>query len=361
MFTRILNSNANARVRKKIVIDPSSQSDVTFIIPVFDQEEIIYKHLQSICENALLSFELTIVNDASTDDTNSEILRFLNQYNWGASRCTQVNYFETVWPWFETKCDDFAIRAANSRYILEIQADMLIRQRGFDKKLLELLESESDIFALSARGVHSFSDLYSEILNPHKADRIFHLKILKRIKFKLRYVVKSRMQEKKGSQYSNKIGEQDTHTSNAVIDEIFPYHFQGPSSGRAGFLGPLIENLPYLGTNEFLEAIKNNSGRIWFGETIMRGPLIIDREKYLKVGGFNTEQFFLGNDDHDLNIRIKEFGYKVGFTPIAFASPLQLGNSRKKSKTLSRIWRKIHRITRQKEMHHSALLEYFRK
>lgn len=343
------------------MIETSSHSEVTFVIPVFDQEEIIYKHLQSICENASLSFELTIINDASTDETNSEILRFLNQYNWVTSRCTQVSYFETVWPWFETKCDDFAIRAASSRYIVEIQADMLIRQRGFDKKLLELIESDSDIFALSARGVHLFSDLYSEIVNPDKADRIFHLKILKRIEYKLRYVVKSLIQAIKRSQKPSETGAQDSHKPHAAIDEIFPDDFQMLRSGRAGFLGPLIENLPYSGTNEFLEAVKGRFGTIWFGETIMRGPLIIDREKYLKVGGFNTEQFFLGNDDHDLNMRIQEFGYKVGFTPIAFASPLQLGNSRKKSKALSRIWRKIHRIARQKELHRSVLREYFRK
>ena len=70
--------------------------------------------------------------------------------------------------------------------------------------------------------------------------------------------------------------------------------------------------------------------RIWLGETVMRGPLLIDRQKFNKLGGFDTRRFFLGYDDHDLALRgFNEFGYRCGFVPVSFYSPLKAGTTRK--------------------------------
>lgn len=358
MLARILNTNRNARIRDTLELDSSSTPEISVVIPVFNQEEIIYKHLQSLCENMVLQFELLILNDASTDKTSSEIRKLLKNFNWSKSTCVSVKFFENVWPWFETKCDDFAIRAAQSDYILELQADMLIREKGFDQKLLQLLKSDPLHFALSARGVHKFRDLEHEFKEPKQRMKLIRIQFLSLIYYKINYMLgKNRDSTDMSHNFQPK--EVKSQTSKSRLAEIFPDPQQLSKSGRAGFLGTHIECLPYEGTNETVEEIRAHSGNIWLGETIMRGPLILDREKYLKTGGFKINQFFLGNDDHDLNLRIRDYGFKVGFTPIQFASPLVLGNSRKKSTLGSRMWRKIHRSARKKNLSESALNKYF--
>ncbi len=305
-----------------------------------------------------LPFELIIINDSSTDKSSIEIYKFLAQYNWIDSTCVRVIFFENLWPWFETKCDDFAIRTAESDYILEIQADMLIREKGFDEKLLQLLKSDPLNFALSARGVHKFRDLKNEFIQPERINAFKKIALFNLIYYKVKYMLKRELRFTNfASDVELKVAKSESTESKKA--EIFPDFQQLTNSGRAGFLGTHIECLPYEGTNETVEEIQSQSRKIWLGETIMRGPLILDRAKYLMTGGFKTDQFFLGNDDHDLNLRIKDYGFKVGFTPIQFASPLVLGNSRRKSKLTSRIWRQVHRFARRKYLSESALYKFF--
>ena len=62
----------------------------------------------------------------------------------------------------------------------------------------------------------------------------------------------------------------------------------------------------------------------------MRGPLLVDKKKYLEVGGFDSERFFLGYDDHDLAMRAWNLkGYRSGYVPVGFLSPLADGATRK--------------------------------
>ncbi len=361
LLTRILNWAGNARIQEFINVNESLDSEISVVMPIFDQEQIVYKHLMSLCDNMVEPFELIVIDDASTDTTYSEIIRFLGKYNWKESSCVRIYFVANLWPWFETRCDDYAIRLASSKYVLEIQADMLIREMGFDRKLIELLKSDSSNFALSARGVHTFTELNDELDNQNRGTRVMDFPLFRKIYFKLIYVKNKYLSQ---NLISKKIGEAEYEKSMESVSrfaEIFPDINEFSNSGRAGFLGTHIESLPYSGTNDTLVKVRANSGRIWYGETVMRGPLILDRDKYLELGGFNTEQFFLGNDDHDLNLRIRDYGYKVGFTPIEFASPLTLGNSRKKPKLTSKIWRRVHRFARRKKLLRSALFKFLGK
>jgi GT2 family glycosyltransferase len=108
--------------------------------------------------------------------------------------------------------------------------------------------------------------------------------------------------------------------------------------------------------------LKKYSGQIWFGESVMRGPLILDVEKYIEIGGLNTKAFFQGNDDHDLSLRAIRKGWRVGFTPIHYSSPLSLGIARRKRKLKSKLWSKLNKRIRTKYFVSSALfVEAFKK
>jgi hypothetical protein len=91
--------------------------------------------------------------------------------------------------------------------------------------------------------------------------------------------------------------------------------------GEAGRLGNQIEwNLDEKILSECY---------IYVGQTIMRGPLAIQRRKYLELGGFKTDAFFQAYDDHDFVLRgFFEKQYRVGFVPINFSSPISDGSAR---------------------------------
>ena len=139
------------------------------------------------------------------------------------------------------------------------------------------------------------------------------------------------------------------------LQRIFPASNSRSPQDEAGFIGKFIDLIPYDQFDAFTEQIEARFNQIWFGETIMRGPLIFSKMDYLAEGGFNVDAFFQGNDDHDIFVRIKQKGKLVGFTPIHFSSPIYLGNARQKRKIRSKIWSKFHRFARRNGLLQSAL------
>jgi hypothetical protein len=282
------------------------------------------------------------------------VLEFISEIKNGANtnyvKTIAVSFFETRIPWYETKCDDFGISVAKSNFIIEIQADMKIKEKDFDQKLLKILSTDDALFAISGRGTHKISELSSSSeqrwKSLEKAYFLFRRQMsIKRFLYKLVSLNSPATSIKKSKEI----------TSNKdLISEIFPSPQAFENNGRAGFLGTLIEKVPYDGDNLYTRQTESNSGKIWIGETVMRGPLLLRKDYYKKIGGFNTKAFFLGNDDHDLFIRAKDFGLKVGYSPIVFASPLNFGSTRKKKKTVSEIFYHLNSWVREKSFFESA-------
>jgi glycosyltransferase involved in cell wall biosynthesis len=361
MINKILNSNFNAKLVEVKILNPSLDPVVSVVMPVFNQERIILKHLYAISNNMFHPFEIIIVNDCSYDKSHAEIQKFIESDSHLNTKCVKISYFKTRWPWFETKCDDFSIRRAASDLIIEIQADMLIKEMHFDRKLKELLDSDAELAALSCRGTHGFDSLFLEIAKQKGADitdRIFQFKLVKKVKFKLKKIIaefKGAGEHVRGSNLNQGVYQVGSKPEDNPMSKIFPGKNSGEINHQAGFIAELIDELPYEGFNEFSQETLRQSMNIWYGQTIMRGPLAISKKDYLAFGGFNTGAFYQGNDDHDLFLRMRHQGKKVGFTPINFASPTQLGNARQKRKIKSKLWSKFHRFARRQDFKKSEL------
>ncbi len=361
-ITRLVNSRVNARLKKHKIFVADLEPQITVVVPVFDQQEVIFKHLKSIMQCMRSPFEFIVINDASTDESHREIMRFIDDCDRNSGTCISLKYYKTVWPWFETRCDDFAIRESLGLYVIEIQADMLIMENGFDSVMLDLMQKDDSIFALSARGTHEINAIFTA-LNQHKgtdiSDKIFRFKFLIKVFFKIKKeFLKTQKKEYVSNKRDKKTNSEVSEECKLVVDfDVFPDKRVFAQNGRAGFLGDKIDLLPYETEGEINKLIKKNSKSIWFGETIMRGPLILEKRAYVLAGGFDIESFYQGNDDHDLFQRVKLMKKRVGFTPISFASPLSLGNARKRRKLRSKIWSKIHRRLRLRAYHRSHLMK----
>jgi len=357
LLIHAVNSERNARKILDIKSESSAAPEVTFIVPAFDQESIIWRHLESIIQNSTLLFELIVINDNSNDDTDNQICQFFHEkfiVGEVPRNFVAATYYRNLWPWFETRCDDFCIRKAKSELIIEIQADMLIRHKGFDKVLKSALESDHSLCAISARGTHSFSEIFGhlELKNgTDVSDSILASKLLRKFLYKIRSIVTHTKQKNASNAFHNQPNQLPPvlgSTELQQIDKVFPTWDEFQHSGRAGWLGDLIELLPYTGESAATKATESELSKIWRGDTVMRGPLAIRKETYLLLGGFDTSAFYQGNDDHDLFFRAKESDFTVGFSPVKFSSPTFLGNARKKRKMKSKIWSKFHKRIRKK-------------
>jgi len=64
--------------------------------------------------------------------------------------------------------------------------------------------------------------------------------------------------------------------------------------------------------------------------TCNRGPLVLDRDKLKCMKYMDEQNYFLDGSDHDLFARAySEKGWKCGYIPIEFKSPLVDGSTRK--------------------------------
>ena len=320
------------------------ETEVSIVIPVYNQEKIIKNNLLSIEKNMSSKCNFLIIDDSSNDKTLSEVLDFANLMS---QKKVYVEVYKNYFPRFETYCDDFLISIANSKYILEIQADMEICEKNFDLKLVRAIQSNKSLFAVSGRGTHNFKSILENFALSLGTDRAYSKSIksyiFSRIEYQLFRLKKALFQENRNGKVSS------IAKSLEVEDPDYTVEFN--SSGSAGRLGERIEKYP---SENLL-----NANKIWLGETVMRGPLIIDKLKYIEVGGFNTKIFFQGFDDHELFLKANlEFGYRVGYVPIGVISPINLGSSRRPRTLFNELLFLVNIFMRRKRIKESYLSRY---
>jgi GT2 family glycosyltransferase len=249
---------------RRMVCSTESIPLVSFIIPVHNQEEIIRNNLQSIQECATALHEFIIINDASADHSAKEILSWISETSRGRA-ITAITYIESQNDVFETICDSIGIEVASGEFVVEIQADMKLCDKGFDRRLVNALLQNEDVFAVSGRGIHPLYDIVS---NPRSR------RIVTANKFwsGLRRLVSAG----RGAA---------AHKPSAPIFKML---------GEEGRLGEHI-NKPLAPATE--------PRSLFVGGTVMRGPLAFRKSEFAALGGFDLDRFFLGNDDHDLLAR----------------------------------------------------------
>jgi hypothetical protein len=67
-------------------------------------------------------------------------------------------------------------------------------------------------------------------------------------------------------------------------------------------------------------------------DTGNRGPLLLHAARTRLLGYLDEENYWLGDDDHDLNFRAYALNrWVAGFQPIDFDAPLEFGGTRRKT------------------------------
>lgn len=275
---------------------------------MYMREGRVSRVMDSIVSNLRSVAEIIIVDDASRDSTLDEICEWSHALQSRETSICRVTILHNRWAQFETYSDVVGFSVASAPYLLEIQADMVLNDPGFERRMVRALEQHDDLVAVSGRGVHRLVDVHGFRWDPW----VFGTRLEG-----LRTAAKSRE------------GADSQPIALRVESTVFPDAQRFRSAGRAGRLGSDIEIR--------LDAPTRAADKVWVGETIMRGPIAFHRQRYETVGGFDTVRFFLGYDDHDFCARALLAGYRVGFVPVEFVSRLCDGTSRRKRSLWTRM------------------------
>ncbi|MCQ6278888.1 glycosyltransferase family 2 protein [Bacillus sp. EB600] len=128
---------------------------VSVIIPVYNCEKYLSKCLDSVLEQTHPNLEIIIVNDGSTDESESIIIEYKKKHK-------EIIYFyqENKGP---SEARNKAIANANGEYIVFVDADDTVNEYYIEKLLKEMVSTNSDLVCcgykdISIYGVHYHTD-----------------------------------------------------------------------------------------------------------------------------------------------------------------------------------------------------------
>ncbi len=306
------------------VLCPDTQPTSSIVIPVYNQEPIIQKILTSLIENISLPSQLIIVVDKSQDFSGQRVLEFFKNFCEASSdnnelKIVSVDLVISSKSLYETKADNIGFNLAHGEFVIELQSDMLLNDRGFDAKLISCLRQNLDLFAVSGRAISSLSAVYNYEFQRRANPFLYAIKML----------------HQKIFNYSKDVPIQNNLE---YIDRLFPSEKMFQASGLAGWRGGLIDDYS-KNPNLIPTELQNQETRpIYIGEVIMRGPLCFRKSDLLILGYLDQDAFFLGYDEIDLSLRAWTLlGKRVAFMPVYLYSPAEWGSTRKPKSLSSRI------------------------
>ena len=150
-----LNDTDECFILKQIVYNTIPVT-YSVIVPIYNQERIIQKNIESILKYTGGSFELLIILDFCNDATESILLQFFDSFKntnplfYGVTIFKQPNS-----PIFEASCDNIGFVHSIGKYCLEIQADMEMVMPNYNLYLSKPFTLLDNVFAVSGRCAHN--------------------------------------------------------------------------------------------------------------------------------------------------------------------------------------------------------------
>jgi glycosyltransferase involved in cell wall biosynthesis len=141
-------------MEKQVIELSSVQPIFSIVMPIHNQEQIITGVIKRIFQHTVdLPYELICVIDACSDNTADVITTFFRTTPL-PELLTQITLLISKIPLFETASDNVGARLARGKYFLEIQADIIIDEPGYNMKLLRPFLVLPNVIGVSGRCTH---------------------------------------------------------------------------------------------------------------------------------------------------------------------------------------------------------------
>jgi glycosyltransferase involved in cell wall biosynthesis len=119
----------------------------SLILTVHNKDWLIGEVIRRIRKNTICNYELIVVLDGCTDNSEAIVLDSIDKDN------TKVIYTPDV---FETKANNAGLRMASGDYVIIIQDDMLINEYGWNVRMRKPFDAFGDVFAVTSRTSHNW-------------------------------------------------------------------------------------------------------------------------------------------------------------------------------------------------------------
>ena len=126
----------------------------SIILTVHNKEWLIEKVIEGIVLNTVEPYELIVVIDGCSDNSEKII--------WDTLLGTPVRYkFLHAPDVFETKANNLGMKIAKGDKIIIVQDDMIIQEKGWNIRMEQPFKAFDDVFAVTSRTAHNW------IVNPN--------------------------------------------------------------------------------------------------------------------------------------------------------------------------------------------------
>jgi hypothetical protein len=279
-----------------------TKPEVTYMCPIYNMDFALPAVFKGITSSYSVSAEVFFILDACSDKSEPTLLKLIENFISTGADQPQISFyvFRSRRNLFESKAENFVLSSMSSaKYVISIQADIILEDYAYDKRIIQIFEEFDDIFMISGRGTHQwelpeslpkFKDLFFTIV------RGFSLSFASDTKEELSIISSKKVKL----------------TSESLLNENY--------FGRSG-------------RNHALE-VGGDPILLYLSDTVMRGPLAFRISAVKSFGGLDWKRHRLGNDDHELALRgWRKLSLRTAYYPAVFKSPINWGATRRR-KTL---------------------------
>jgi len=123
----------------------------SIILTVHNQEGIVKDVLAGIEDNTEGDYELIIVIDGCSDGTEDAVDNYLHDS--ALYDKVIILHADDV---FETKANNIGLKEASGQYVIIVQDDMVIKEKGWNNRMRKPFDAFDDVFAVTARTAHNY-------------------------------------------------------------------------------------------------------------------------------------------------------------------------------------------------------------
>ncbi len=123
---------------------------ISINLTIFNKGFLIDRVLNAIKANTVSDYEIVIVLDGCTDDSEAKVQTFFRENPFIKHK---IFYANNV---FETKSNNIAAKHSSGDIIIIIQDDMIINEYGWDARLIKPILTFDDVFSVSANCAHDW-------------------------------------------------------------------------------------------------------------------------------------------------------------------------------------------------------------
>lgn len=121
---------------------------IDIVISIFNQEQIISKVLFGIINSTTTPFNLILVFDGCTDKSQEISEQLLKKVSSEFIKKITITTANNV---YETKANNVGFRLSHEEYLITAQDDVVVEEKGWERRLTYPLRAFNDVFAVTSR------------------------------------------------------------------------------------------------------------------------------------------------------------------------------------------------------------------